>query len=66
MRVTVNGTTEQVADGCTVGDLVAARTSDARRLAVAVNGDVVTRSAWPTTTLAEGDAVEVLAAVAGG
>jgi sulfur carrier protein len=31
-----------------------------------VNADVVPRSAWPSTVLRDGDAVEVLVAVAGG
>ena len=39
---------------------------DHRRIAVAVNADVVPRSAWPSTVLRDGDAVEVLVAVAGG
>jgi sulfur carrier protein len=33
---------------------------------VAVNADVVPRSAWSSTVLRDGDAVEVLVAVAGG
>ena len=54
------------ADGTTVADLVAARAQEHRRVAVAVNGDVVPRSAWSSTGLQDGDAVEVLVAVAGG
>ena len=45
---------------------MAARADDRRRVAVARNGEVVPRSAWETTRLADGDAVEVLAPVAGG
>ena len=52
--------------GLTVAQLVAARADDRRRVAVARNGEVVPRSAWDTTRLADGDAVEVLAPVAGG
>jgi len=37
-----------------------------RGIAVAVNGTVVPRSAWPATELRDGDAVEVLTAVQGG
>lgn len=65
MRLTVNGEPVEV-DVATVADLVAARTADARHVAVARNGDVVPRSAWGATGLQEGDAVEVLAATAGG
>ena len=66
MRVTVNGAATEVEDGATVADLVAARTEEHRRVAVAVNADVVPRSRWGSTGLADGDAVEVLVAVAGG
>ncbi len=66
MRVSVNGEPTQLADGATVGDVVAARAQEHRRVAVAVNGDVVPRSGWGTTSLSDGDTVEVLVAVAGG
>ena len=66
MQLTVNGTPGAYEPGLTVAALVAARTDDARRVAVARNLEVVPRSAWATTELADGDAVEVLAAVAGG
>ena len=66
MRVTVNGDAAELSDGVTVAELVAARTEEHRRVAVAVNADVVPRSRWDSTRLAEGDAVEVLVAVAGG
>ena len=66
MRVTVNGVATEVDDDATVADLVAARTEEHRRVAVAVNADVVPRSHWGSTQLADGDAVEVLVAVAGG
>jgi len=66
MDVTVNGAPSEVDDGTTVAQLVASRAEEHRRVAVAVNGDVVPRSAWGTTGLQAGDAVEVLVAVAGG
>jgi sulfur carrier protein len=37
-----------------------------RGVAVAVNGEVVPRSAWRQRSLTDGDAVEVLTAVQGG
>ncbi|MEV0717192.1 sulfur carrier protein ThiS [Asanoa sp. NPDC050611] len=65
MTLTVNGEAVDLAPAVTVAELVAART-DQRRIAVARNGEVVPRGEWATTTLAEGDEVEILAAVAGG
>jgi sulfur carrier protein len=66
MDVTVNGVPTRVDDGETVAGLVRDRVDDRRRVAVAVNGAVVPRAAWADTLLAGGDAVEVLAPVAGG
>ena len=66
MKVIVNGVPDDLDEDMTVARLVALRADDRRRVAVARNGEVVPRSAWETTRLADGDAVEVLAAVAGG
>jgi sulfur carrier protein len=66
VHLTVNGE-YQILDGpASVADLVARLAGQHRGVAVAVNGDVVPRSAWPDRALADGDAVEVLTAVQGG
>ena len=39
---------------------------DGRGTAIAVNGEVASRSEWQTTTLADGDRVEVLTVAQGG
>ncbi|CAN5384340.1 hypothetical protein BH09ACT12_BH09ACT12_25320 [soil metagenome] len=66
MRLRLNGASTELADGTTVAGLVAARADHDRRVAVAINSEVVPRSAWARTLLAEDDEVELLAAVAGG
>jgi sulfur carrier protein len=66
MRVTVNGSARTVEVSSTVEGLVAAVTPARRGVAVAVNGEVVPRSAWPGATLRDGDRVEVLTAAQGG
>lgn len=69
MTVTVNGAAMELGERPTVVDAVTAAGKDAksaRGVAVAVNGEVVPRGSWPQTTLADGDKVEVLTAVAGG
>jgi sulfur carrier protein len=38
----------------------------ARGVAVAVDGEVVPRSAWESTTLREGQTIEVVGAIQGG
>lgn len=64
--IRVNG--EEVADGAgaTVAELVARLAPSGKGVAVAVNGDVVPRSVWGHTRLAEGDRVEILTAAQGG
>ena len=67
MRVSVNGVDLEVATGSTVDVVVASLVEVPERgVAVALDGDVVPRSEWRTTTLAEGQCVEVLRAVQGG
>jgi sulfur carrier protein len=66
VNVRVNGERRTLADGTSVADVVRALTDAARGVAVAVDGAVVPRSAWPETALADGQHVEVLRAVQGG
>ncbi|MEV0168398.1 sulfur carrier protein [Nonomuraea fuscirosea] len=66
MIVTINGAAHEVADGTTVAQAVQTLTSATTGVAVAVNDEVVTRSAWETTALGDSDRVEVLTAVQGG
>lgn len=66
MNVTVNGSTTAVTEPSTVAGLVAGVTEARRGVAVAVNGEVVPRSAWPGALLREGDKVEILTAAQGG
>jgi sulfur carrier protein len=66
MRVTVNGAATELTAGISVAELVDELAAGRRRVAVARNGEVVPRSEWHETQLADGDHIEVLAAVAGG
>ena len=68
MRLIVNGNAVEVDPRSTVDEVVQRVAPERRRLgtAVAVNGEVVPKSAWPIQRLAEGDRVEVLHAVGGG
>ena len=62
----VNGERRELADGSTLADIVGSLTAEQRGVAVALDGEVVPRSDWPTTPLADGQQVEVLRAVQGG
>ncbi|MEU7854686.1 sulfur carrier protein ThiS [Nonomuraea sp. NPDC049141] len=66
MNVTINGAAHEVPDGTTVAQAVLTLTAATTGVAVAVNDEVVTRSAWETTALGDRDRVEVLTAVQGG
>jgi sulfur carrier protein len=66
MTVTVNGRGNDVAPGTTVADLISQLGARPTGTAVAINGEVVPRSAWTHQRIADGDALEVLAAVQGG
>ena len=62
MIVVVNGEALDVPTGCTVGTLA----PNQRGVAVAVNREIVPRSQWAQSLLAEGDRVEILEAAQGG
>lgn len=68
MTVVVNGHERLLPEAATVADLVRAVGRDPSQAgtAVARNGDLVPRRVWAETVLADGDAVEVVAAVGGG
>jgi thiazole synthase len=68
MTVELNGRPVDLPDGATVAAAVHASGADRGRrgVAVAVDGEVVPRSEWDATTLAQGQSIEVLAAIQGG
>jgi sulfur carrier protein len=64
--VTVNGEPAELADATTVAALVDLHRASPRGVAVARNEEVVPRSQWATTVVAEGDRFEILTAAQGG
>jgi len=68
MSLSVNGAPAIMPTPATVAALVSgmAEAANGRGIAVALNGEVVPRSAWDTTDLRSGDRVEVLTAAQGG
>jgi sulfur carrier protein len=66
MTVVVNGERRELQGEATVADVVRSLVDAERGIAVALDGEVVPRSAWPTTRLRDGHRVEVLRAVQGG
>jgi sulfur carrier protein len=66
MRLTVNGTEQDVAAGVTVAALLTTLALRRDGVAVALNDDVVPRAEHATRTLNDGDRLEIIVAVAGG
>lgn len=66
MKVTVNGEPREIPAGTSLAQLTRQVTDQQTGIAVAVNGEVVSRRGWPATALADGDQVEVVTAVQGG
>jgi sulfur carrier protein len=68
MNVTVNGEPRELPTGATVATVMELLdvAPGARGVAVAIDGEVVTRSRWPGTELRDGALVEVVAAIQGG
>ncbi len=64
--VTANGRAEQVPLPCSLAQFLAARHLDPRQVAVERNGEVVFKSAYDSTQLADGDRLEIVKIVAGG
>ena len=64
-HVTVNGLPRNV-EAQTIADLVAALGLTGKRIAVEMNGEIVPRSRYASTTLSAGDKLEIVGAVGGG
>ena len=64
--IILNGESTTVPEACTVAGLLEFLELGGRRVAVALNRDVVPRSAFARTQIASGDQIEILEAVGGG
>jgi sulfur carrier protein len=65
-RVTVNGEATEVPAGTSVAALLASLGIEPRGVAVAVDGEVVTRRTWALRSLTAGERVEILSIAQGG
>ncbi|MBO0729887.1 MAG: sulfur carrier protein ThiS [Acidimicrobiaceae bacterium] len=66
IEISVNGEPRHVPPGCTLADLVDDVGCGRRGIAVAVDEEVVPRSAWEATEVGTGNRVEILRAAQGG
>lgn len=66
MNISVNGEPLEFAPGTALDTVVRTLTPAPSGVAAALNETVVPRAQWPSTSLSDGDRVEVLTAVQGG
>jgi sulfur carrier protein len=66
VAITVNGEDAAVAPGTTVAALLDQLGTEPRGVAVAVDGEVVTRRTWAERALVAGESVEILSIAQGG
>lgn len=66
MRIFVNGEQRDVENAPTVADLVAALGLETRKVAVERNLEIVPRSTYGATALADGDQIEIVTFIGGG
>jgi len=66
LRVQVNGEPRDLPQACSVADLLAQLDLIGRRVALALNREVVPRSTYADVMIQDGDRIEILEAVGGG
>jgi sulfur carrier protein len=66
VQVVINGTSREITENTTLQQVLDEYGVPERGVAVAVDGTVVPRTSWPTTTLSPDAGIEVLTAVQGG
>ena len=66
MQLTINGETRAFSDVASVAALVAALGLDTKKVAVERNLEIVPRSAYAKTSLADGNRIEIVHFIGGG
>ncbi len=66
MTIVVNGNRTDIAEGSGISDLIKSLGLDTERVAVELNKRIVRRADWGSTTISEGDKVEIVHFVGGG
>ena len=66
MNIQLNGENREIPDNSTAQDLVETLGLGGKRLAMEVNREIVPRSTYASTTLKQGDEIEIVHAIGGG
>lgn len=66
MKIVLNGNSEEVAEGSTLATLLEAFNLEQSLIVSELNGEIIKKEAYATTTLHEGDILEIIKFVGGG
>ena len=66
ITVHINGAPRQMADSCSIAELIDTLGYTGKRIALEKNGDIVPRSQYAENTVNAGDKLEIVVAVGGG
>jgi thiamine biosynthesis protein ThiS len=66
LNIVVNGNNTEIGEGSVITDVVHSIGLNTDRIAVELNKKIVRRTDWGSTTLSEGDKVEIVHFVGGG
>lgn len=66
LKLSLNGETMELQPGSSLTDAIDAGNFSDQKIAAAVNGEFVPRSAYDTTALDDGDCVDIVKPVGGG
>jgi sulfur carrier protein len=66
LRIEINGRTREIDGPCSIGEIVDGEVADRRGVAVAVDGEVLPRTAWDDSLVTDGTRLEIVGAVQGG
>ena len=66
MTILVNGNQTEISEGSGIKALIESLGLDTERVAVELNKKIVRRANWGSTTISEGDKVEIVHFVGGG
>ena len=66
ITISLNGKDQAIEPPENITALLQSLNVNPKQVAVAVNGEVVRRADWPSTTVSDGDTVEIVRAVGGG
>ncbi len=66
MKITINGQSKELNDRSSLHEIITQFSKDCSRVIAEVNGEIVKSPVWPSTTIKDGDTIELVTFVGGG